>query len=397
MVEVSYSDNGGSGLVGGSALGGDGGGLGCGHRLDDTDGDNSPLPGESDKGRSIKSGKAVRLETGKCRHSASISTVYEAVAVNNDGLFKRKPRHLQDLIFSPEAISYTDVFTVQPLIMPPIIKNNPTEKEPGFPWWPWWLTLALILAGIGYGLYKALIKPKPPIEDEEMREMDPESAATETEAPEGEEVEVEEEEKQQQQEEEEEVEEEDEVEEEEEDEEDDKASSSSSSLDGKKNCNQSCKVLLMDHLFMNHEKCCHEALEAFFFDFLACSVDPRKKGNKDSEKKTFFANIGLYQFCLSEGTEAPVFDGVITLVCKDVKVFMKKYKEFLDGAERFTPLKDTDFCVNMAGNKMVVMTPWGNQFVILSSNCPEEDRAEFPSGTLNDDNKAPREDKRIQK
>ena len=40
-----------------------------------------------------------------------------------------------------------------------------------------------------------------------------------------------------------------------------------------------CTVLLMDHLNINHEKGRHDALNAFYFDFLGCGIDERKYDN----------------------------------------------------------------------------------------------------------------------
>ena len=40
-----------------------------------------------------------------------------------------------------------------------------------------------------------------------------------------------------------------------------------------------CRVLLMDHLNINHERGRHDALNAFYFDFLGCGVDTRKYDN----------------------------------------------------------------------------------------------------------------------
>jgi len=138
-----------------------------------------------------------------------------------------------------------------------------------------------------------------------------------------------------------------------------------------------CEVLLLDHFCMDYEKGRQDVLKAFYFDFLACAIDPRTKDNYDSEKKTLFANIGLNQFRLSEGTpDAQVFDGSITLVYEDLNVLMKRYCDFLLGAERFAPLKDTKFHVSLANGKMLVTEPWGNKFVLLLSNHPEECRAE---------------------
>ena len=46
-----------------------------------------------------------------------------------------------------------------------------------------------------------------------------------------------------------------------------------------------CQVLLLDHLNINHEKGRHDALKAFYFDFLGCAIDPRKYENYLEGKK----------------------------------------------------------------------------------------------------------------
>ena len=46
-----------------------------------------------------------------------------------------------------------------------------------------------------------------------------------------------------------------------------------------------CEVLLLDHLNINHEKGRHDALNAFYFDFLGCAIDPRKYENYVAGKK----------------------------------------------------------------------------------------------------------------
>ena len=115
--------------------------------------------------------------------------------------------------------------------------------------------------------------------------------------------------------------------------------------------NNDCRVLLMDHLNINHEKGRHDALKAFYFDFLGCSVDPRKYDNYLEGKNTLWANAGLHQFHLPEGNpHAQVFNGMITLIHEDLDGLMEKYNEYLDGDERFKPLKETEFLVGIVSD-----------------------------------------------
>ena len=145
--------------------------------------------------------------------------------------------------------------------------------------------------------------------------------------------------------------------------------------------NNDCRVLLMDHLNINHEKGRHDALKAFYFDFLGCSVDPRKYDNYLEGKNTLWANAGLHQFHLPEGNpHAQVFNGMITLIHEDLDGLMEKYNEYLDGDERFKPLKETEFLVGIVSDDddddmMLVTDPWGTEFCILPSDDPAEDRA----------------------
>ena len=52
------------------------------------------------------------------------------------------------------------------------------------------------------------------------------------------------------------------------------------------------RVLLLDHININHEKGRHDTLKAFYFDFLGCAIDPRKHENYLAGTKTVWANIG---------------------------------------------------------------------------------------------------------
>ena len=57
-----------------------------------------------------------------------------------------------------------------------------------------------------------------------------------------------------------------------------------------------CEVLLLDHLNINHEKGRHDALKAFYFDFLGMAIDPRKFENYESGKKVRLCIASLLDF-----------------------------------------------------------------------------------------------------
>ena len=50
-------------------------------------------------------------------------------------------------------------------------------------------------------------------------------------------------------------------------------------------------ILILDHLNINHEKYQHEQLKAFYFQFLQCTIDPRKQANIEQGCKTLWAVI----------------------------------------------------------------------------------------------------------
>ncbi len=143
------------------------------------------------------------------------------------------------------------------------------------------------------------------------------------------------------------------------------------------NPSSSCEVLLMDHFNINHEKGRHDALKAFYFDFLGCAIDPRKEENIERGSKTLWANVGMHQFHLPEGKpDAQVFDGVITLIHEDLSVLMERYNDYLDGDKKFAALKETEFLVGVLDDQLLMVTdPWGTEFNIIGSDDPEEDRA----------------------
>ena len=141
----------------------------------------------------------------------------------------------------------------------------------------------------------------------------------------------------------------------------------------------SCHVLLLDHININHEKGRHDVLKAFYFDFLGCAIDPRKYDNYLSGSKTVWANIGMHQFHLPEGEpKAQVFQGMITILHSNLDLLMERYNRYLDGdqGDKLAPLQNTEFLVGVLDNDMLLVTdPWGNEFCILPSDDPVEDRA----------------------
>ena len=67
--------------------------------------------------------------------------------------------------------------------------------------------------------------------------------------------------------------------------------------DDNKQCEEEqCEVLLLDHLNINHEKGRHDALKAFYFDFLGMAIDPRKYDNYESGKKVRLCCIAYQMF-----------------------------------------------------------------------------------------------------
>jgi hypothetical protein len=145
-----------------------------------------------------------------------------------------------------------------------------------------------------------------------------------------------------------------------------------------------CRILLLDHLNINHQKGQQDALKAFYFDFLKCSIDPRKYENYLAGEKTVWANLGMHQFHLPEGKpDAQVLDGVITIIHENVEGLIQRYSDFLGGEEKFAPLQNTEFHMDVERDDddldeimLMVMDPWGNQFCILPTDDAEQDRGE---------------------
>ena len=146
-----------------------------------------------------------------------------------------------------------------------------------------------------------------------------------------------------------------------------------------------CRILLLDHLNINHQKGQHDALKAFYFDFLRCTIDPRKYENYVAGSKTIWANVGMHQFHLPEGKpDAQVLEGVITLVHENCEGLIERYSKFLDGDDKFASLQGTEFHVDVERDSdnfddlmLMVTDPWGNEFCILPTDDAADDRAEF--------------------
>lgn len=119
-------------------------------------------------------------------------------------------------------------------------------------------------------------------------------------------------------------------------------------------------VLILDHLNINHERGRHDLLKAFYFELLGLSVDPRKEQNLEAGSKTLWANAGINQFHLPEGSTAQVLDGSVTLVYASLDAVRKRLE---------TPpsvLAESSFRWSEDGSsgEIAVTDPWGTQFVL---------------------------------
>jgi len=132
-------------------------------------------------------------------------------------------------------------------------------------------------------------------------------------------------------------------------------------------------ILILDHLNINHEKGRHDVLNAFYFDFLQCKIDPRKIENYISKKKTVWANIGSQQFHLPEGKpDAQVLQGEITLAFQSLEGFQERF-ELLKGLkpnndknDSAAVLKDTLFNLKEKTTETLQVTdPWGTHFNLV--------------------------------
>jgi len=128
-------------------------------------------------------------------------------------------------------------------------------------------------------------------------------------------------------------------------------------------------ILVLDHLNINHERGRHDWLRAFYFDFLKCVVDPRKKENIELGRKTLWANIGANQFHLPEGKpEAQVLKGLVTLsypTLSGLRDRMEECASKLEGS-KFQVVEDLN-------NSLHVTDPWGTHFRLVHGDPLERD------------------------
>lgn len=133
-------------------------------------------------------------------------------------------------------------------------------------------------------------------------------------------------------------------------------------------------LLIVDHLNINHEAGRHDLLVAFYFDLLGCAVDPRKAQNLEKGSKTVWANAGIHQFHLSEGSSAQVFDGLITLAFADLQPIrdrLAKPPPVLVGSA-FAWHDDAD------GDAIFVTDPWGSRFKLIQDATSADSRGKQP-------------------
>lgn len=130
-------------------------------------------------------------------------------------------------------------------------------------------------------------------------------------------------------------------------------------------------ILILDHLNLNHQKGRHDWLRAFYFDFLQCSVDPRKQENLDAGKKTVWANIGSNQFHLPEGKpDAQVLQGVVTLAYHpdDIDQLLSRVESVA------AVLEGSKFaCTKSSDGSLAVADPWGSRFRLVAGAADERD------------------------
>ena len=134
---------------------------------------------------------------------------------------------------------------------------------------------------------------------------------------------------------------------------------------------------IVDHLNINHEKGRHDWLKAFYFDVLGCAIDPRKAENLEKGRKTLWANTGIHQFHLSEGTEAQVLDGMVTLAYSDltaVKSRLANAPAVLESS-LFSWTQDE---ADEAGSSIQVSDPWGTNFLLTENPTAKDQRGTQP-------------------
>jgi hypothetical protein len=127
-------------------------------------------------------------------------------------------------------------------------------------------------------------------------------------------------------------------------------------------------ILILDHLNINHEKGRHDLLKAFYFDFLQCSVDPRKAENVIKGKKTLWANIGAQQFHLPEGKpKAQILNGSVTLCYPNVMDLVHNFEMDVELQKMLLKDDGSQFHLDIISNhELHVIDPWGNQFILES-------------------------------
>ena len=134
-------------------------------------------------------------------------------------------------------------------------------------------------------------------------------------------------------------------------------------------------VLILDHVNINHEKGRHDWLRSFYFDFLKCSVDPRKEDNLKKGSKTLWANIGAQQLHLPEGTSsAQVLKGKITLAYPNFEGLEQRFQQAQEA------LQGSQFCMVKQDGSMSVMDPWGNPFCFVVGDHFRDERGSQPRG-----------------
>ena len=142
-------------------------------------------------------------------------------------------------------------------------------------------------------------------------------------------------------------------------------------------------VLVLDHLNINHERGRHDLLRAFYFDVLGCAIDPRKQENLEKGRKTLWANCGIHQFHFSEGSEAQVFDGLVTLAYDSLEAVRKR----LADRSLTSVLQGSAFAYTTeheeagGGEALRVTDPWGTQFRLVVRPSARDGRGSQPGPT----------------
>ena len=135
-------------------------------------------------------------------------------------------------------------------------------------------------------------------------------------------------------------------------------------------------ILVLDHLNINHEKGRHDLLRAFYFDVLGCAIDPRKLENLEKGRKTLWANCGIHQFHFSEGAEAQVFDGVVTVAFESLDGVRQRL------ANAPAVLAESAFAWEASGDdeeeELRATDPWGTTFRLVADPTARDERGAQP-------------------